>query len=58
MLYLAENPSTGYSWQLDKVAAKGLWVAEEKYEHPDYDPVHPVVGRGGMKKVTIKVGNK
>ena len=29
--YLAENPTTGHSWQLDKKSSKGLWTAEEEY---------------------------
>ena len=27
-LLLAENPSTGYSWQIDTIAPKGLWKME------------------------------
>ena len=56
---LAENPSTGYSWELDKAAARGLWTADEEYVvAPQREDGRMMVGVPGVKKITITVGDQ
>ena len=52
-----ENPSTGYSWQVDLSAAKGLWTLKEEFSHgPNLDGGRRLVGAPGHKKFTISAG--
>ena len=52
---MAENPSTGYSWQVDKESGAGLWKIEsEEYVYPQESDG---VGVPGLKKVTVRVND-
>ena len=50
-LIVAENPSTGYSWQLDAESAKGLWTTSEEYHAAMH--AEGMVGVPGHKTITL-----
>ena len=54
-LLLAENPSTGFSWTLDKDSANGLWTAIEEHTAAPQTGRYPMMGAPGVKKITIQV---
>ena len=56
VLLLGENPSTGYSWQLDKVAGHGFWTAQEEYKKVPLTSDRLIVGNPGIKNITLTVG--
>ena len=52
-ILVTENPSTGYSWQFDKDAAKGLWTIEQEYQDHRQSSEHHMVGAPGLKHIAI-----
>ena len=56
---LAENPSTGYSWSVDKQASNNLWaVKSETHTKPSDEDSEVMVGLRGIKKITVEMGEK
>ena len=56
-LILAENPSTGYSWNIDKASAHNIWqVVSEEQTKEATEESHDGMGAPGAKKVTIRMG--
>ena len=55
---LPENPSTGFTWQLDTGASNGLWAAEEEYSESNVVPGRRLVGAPGVKKITLTTGDQ
>ena len=55
-LILQENPSTGFTWQIDTFAANGLWTVSEEYVQPTRSyGQHQMVGVPGHKKITLNI---
>ena len=52
-MIMSENPTTGYTWQLDTKAARGIYTVTEVYEAPQFDAENPV-GVAGIKKIFLK----
>ena len=55
-IFVNENPSTGYSWQIDKAGFHHYCSCNEHYYAPVTHGSTPVVGAPGVKAVTITAG--
>ena len=55
---LAETPSTGFSWNIDRASAEGTWTVLSEEHVRATEESHDRMAVPGVKKITLRMGEE